>query len=675
MMRLRIAVAFVTLRYSVHVTALSLSSITHESMTKTDSYLHSGKRKQYSRAHLHLETRAPSESPSESGVKMVKQQFEEDAPHWLDTDGNRIEAHGGGFLQNPEGRWFWYGESRKGDVSSEAGVNAYSADSLSGPWKSHGAIFDSSSIDYPGFEKPYIIERPKVIYNKNTQKYVMWVHVDHQRSKDFVTMLRKPSASTDECTTYATSTTCAWTTNYSCPLQRPGAKGTAGADGSIGYQCCCDLKLWQQVRSDECTAYTDTAKCSWTSKYSCPGQKAGTVAEAEDDSSVDYQCCCDQGYWNESKADAVRQDQILMQIQQKEVVEEKEEDVYGEPPERSLGVDEYVSLLSAARSEVRQTLRERMKVTAALRVIRAAKALRARKRQRFGDKMRRATEYIMRRVAVATSDTPEGPFKLEHILAPDGVPSLDLNLYIDNDGSAYFVRSCDNAYTGISRLTDDYLNTSGMLSKGPRVEGMAMFRHPVTDKLYMMTSHLTGWNPNPLMLYRSDGPDLSDPQWVDLGNPTNDETSFNTQPTSIVMYTTQAGQTYPIYMADNWIYGGRQGLLDATYVWLPIRFDGDEAHIDKMEEWDLENPFANVPTPAPMTAKEEMQKTFHVHVGKPMSMRRNHYTHKLHLHKNKKHHASAVRTAIAKGKVNFDSEARSLADALLPAWALAESDI
>merc|ERR1719277_112940 len=177
-------------------------------------------------------------------------------------------------------------------------------------------------------------------------------------------------------------------------------------------------------------------------------------------------------------------------------------------------------------------------------------AIKQRRRERFIGKFARAADYVMRRVAVATSDSAAWPFTVQHTLVPDGVPSLDLNLWVDNDGTAYFIRSCDNAYTGISRLTDDYLNTTGIISTGPRFEGMALFRH-TNGTLYMMTSHLSGWNPNPLMLYRSDGPDLSDPQWQDLGNPTHQSLSFNTQPTYVVPYTTRKNETYFIYMADN----------------------------------------------------------------------------------------------------------------------------
>merc|ERR1712014_7243 len=78
------------------------------------------------------------------------------------------------------------------------------------------------------------------------------------------------------------------------------------------------------------------------------------------------------------------------------------------------------------------------------------------------------SDYKFRHAGIAVSESPVGPFKLVHAIQPDGIPSLDMSLFQDSDGHVYFIRSCDNAYTGISRLSDDYLNTTGLLSKGDR---------------------------------------------------------------------------------------------------------------------------------------------------------------------------------------------------------------
>lgn len=114
---------------------------------------------------------------------------------WLDTDGNMINAHGGGVLYH-DGTYYWYGEY-KGDSTywnpkvpswecyrTEAGgVSCYSSQNLV-DWKFEGVVLPSEQNDTTS-ELHYsnVLERPKVIYNDKTKKFVMWLHVD---SHDYV---------------------------------------------------------------------------------------------------------------------------------------------------------------------------------------------------------------------------------------------------------------------------------------------------------------------------------------------------------------------------------------------------------------------------------------------------------------------------------------------------------
>jgi hypothetical protein len=96
---------------------------------------------------------------------------------WLDTEGKHINAHGGGILFY-EGTYYWFGESRlpRGEKDrTNYGVGCYSSKDLLN-WKNKGlalkVINDTASNLQPGC----IIERPKVIFNKKTGKFVMWFH-------------------------------------------------------------------------------------------------------------------------------------------------------------------------------------------------------------------------------------------------------------------------------------------------------------------------------------------------------------------------------------------------------------------------------------------------------------------------------------------------------------------
>ena len=70
------------------------------------------------------------------------------------------------------------------------------------------------------------------------------------------------------------------------------------------------------------------------------------------------------------------------------------------------------------------------------------------------------------------------------------------------------------------------------------------------------------------------------------------ERSFNTQPTYVVSATDAKGESYFIYLADNWIHGGPAGLTDAAYVWLPMKFTDDAVVFPKSSAWTMDDPFA-----------------------------------------------------------------------------------
>jgi len=96
---------------------------------------------------------------------------------WPDTEGNHINAHGGGILFH-NGTYYWFGESRLPGGEKDRtryGVGCYSSKDLLN-WKNEGlalrVINDTASLLQPGS----VIERPKVLYNKKTGKFVMWFH-------------------------------------------------------------------------------------------------------------------------------------------------------------------------------------------------------------------------------------------------------------------------------------------------------------------------------------------------------------------------------------------------------------------------------------------------------------------------------------------------------------------
>ena len=104
---------------------------------------------------------------------------------WNDTDGNPINAHGGGILYH-NGTYYWYGEYKTGKTilpswatwecyrTDVTGVSCYSSKDLLN-WKFEGIVLKAVTDDPEHDLHPSkVLERPKVIYNKKTKKFVMW---------------------------------------------------------------------------------------------------------------------------------------------------------------------------------------------------------------------------------------------------------------------------------------------------------------------------------------------------------------------------------------------------------------------------------------------------------------------------------------------------------------------
>mgnify|MGYP004449613017 FL=1 len=109
---------------------------------------------------------------------------------WNDTDGNPINAHGGGIMYH-DGTYYWYGEYkghhtyRSPGVGWECyrtdagGVSCYSSRDLYN-WKWEGVVLEPDTVNpYSDIHPTMVIERPKVVYNEKTGKFVMWMHIDN----------------------------------------------------------------------------------------------------------------------------------------------------------------------------------------------------------------------------------------------------------------------------------------------------------------------------------------------------------------------------------------------------------------------------------------------------------------------------------------------------------------
>lgn len=99
---------------------------------------------------------------------------------WLDTNGNRIQAHGGSVMYI-DGTYYWYGENKEkttGDTDVWTwGVRCYTSKDLYN-WEDKGLIIQPD-LDHPesSLHPSAMLDRPHIIYNETTGKYVCWMKI------------------------------------------------------------------------------------------------------------------------------------------------------------------------------------------------------------------------------------------------------------------------------------------------------------------------------------------------------------------------------------------------------------------------------------------------------------------------------------------------------------------
>lgn len=221
--------------------------------------------------------------------------------------------------------------------------------------------------------------------------------------------------------------------------------------------------------------------------------------------------------------------------------------------------------------------------------------------------------YARAEAGVAIADSPTGPFRwmdsyrLDHVPSdsvpwcgtgssfdPAGGMARDMNLFVDDNGSAYIIyASEENRTMYISKLNRDYTYLSARpenavqgkdfvrtLACNQR-EAPAMFKSE--GRYYLVTSGATGWDPNPAR-YATSQNILG--QFADQGSPISGPgaaNTFNSQSTTVIPYDQK--QNKFIFMGDRWT---PSDLANAPYVWMPMSFgEGGSLSIGPDQEWTL----------------------------------------------------------------------------------------
>lgn len=224
-------------------------------------------------------------------------------------------------------------------------------------------------------------------------------------------------------------------------------------------------------------------------------------------------------------------------------------------------------------------------------------------------------EYKSARSAVAVADRPTGPYRYlgsfrpnagvwpvgaragdkspdNELLARDfegGQQARDTTLFVDTDGTVYHLyASEENRTMHISRLSDDDLRPAGEYARmtvNGWDEAPAIFKR--NGKYYLITSGISGWEPNAAKSYVADhifGP------WRALGNPVRGtaeqrDKTFGGQST-YVLTLQRNGCERQVLMLDLW---RPQNAIDGRYAWLPIEWEGDKPVVRWRDHWTLDD--------------------------------------------------------------------------------------
>ena len=118
---------------------------------------------------------------------MANTDFLKNGAVWKDCDGETIHAHGGCILKY--GKYFyWYGEDRRENYY----ISCYrSKDLIHWEFRNHILTMDSPMeqirvktqlVLQQEDHKKVNLERPKVLYNSKTGKFVLWVHYENGKN-------------------------------------------------------------------------------------------------------------------------------------------------------------------------------------------------------------------------------------------------------------------------------------------------------------------------------------------------------------------------------------------------------------------------------------------------------------------------------------------------------------
>ncbi len=210
-----------------------------------------------------------------------------------------------------------------------------------------------------------------------------------------------------------------------------------------------------------------------------------------------------------------------------------------------------------------------------------------------------SSNYGASEVGVFECDKINGDYKYVWSGRPLGVKSRDCNVFVDNDGTAYFISTIEeNQHLGLFKLSDDYRSVVNYteLFKWQSREAPAIVRHG--DTYFMLFSACSGWDPNQQSYSWSKKLTSGWSERKNIGN----NIAYDTQAAAILTINGTKGTTY-LYVGDRW---QDPDLYYSKTIIFPISFSGTNVKFDYMPSFELNQKLgqARARTDNPLISKQ-----------------------------------------------------------------------
>lgn len=191
-----------------------------------------------------------------------------------------------------------------------------------------------------------------------------------------------------------------------------------------------------------------------------------------------------------------------------------------------------------------------------------------------------AGNYGASEAGVFQSDKVNGDYEFVWGGRPLDTKSRDCNVFVDDDGTAYFISTTDeNTNLGLFKLSDDYLSAveKSVLMEGQRREAPAIVKH--NNRYYMLSSACSGWDPNPCKLSYTDQLTQGWSPLKTIGN----SVAYDTQAASILTIKGSKATTY-LYVGDRW---QDPDLPESKTIIFPISFTDTDCVFEYVPEFQI----------------------------------------------------------------------------------------